>query len=145
MLEYIVQPGDTLGVIAKKLLGDASRYREFLTWNPDIDDPDSIEIGQVIKYPVMASPPPAKQSFQDTPKTSVIPAPAPLTAGVKLSVVPKATSAAPASSFKLPALLQDKKVMAAIALAVVAAVVLGSAPKKQAVAANPARKKRKRR
>lgn len=51
MNKYIVQPGDTLYLIAKKLLGDGSRYREFLQWNPQITDVNRIDLGDVIMYP----------------------------------------------------------------------------------------------
>jgi nucleoid-associated protein YgaU len=42
---YVVQPGDSLSKIAKKQLGDASRWREIAELNK-IKDPDLIRPGQ---------------------------------------------------------------------------------------------------
>jgi nucleoid-associated protein YgaU len=46
---YIVQAGDTLWAIAKRFLGDGSRYRELARRN-GISNPDLIYPGQVIHY-----------------------------------------------------------------------------------------------
>jgi hypothetical protein len=51
MLKYTVQPGDTLYLIAKKILGDGSRYMDFVRWNPyTIPDPNKISVGDTIMY-----------------------------------------------------------------------------------------------
>ena len=49
---YTVQSGDTLGGIAKKLLGNANDYMEIFNANRDqLSDPDKIKPGQVLKIP----------------------------------------------------------------------------------------------
>jgi LysM repeat protein len=49
---YTVQSGDTLGGIAKKLLGNANDYMEIFNANRDqLSDPDRITPGQVLKIP----------------------------------------------------------------------------------------------
>lgn len=49
---YTVKPGDTLGKIAKQLLGDANAYRQIFEMNRDqLVDPDKIKPGQVLKVP----------------------------------------------------------------------------------------------
>ena len=49
---YEVQPGDTLGKIAKSELGDASKYMAIYEANDDIlDDPNSIKVGQRLTIP----------------------------------------------------------------------------------------------
>jgi len=49
---YTVQAGDTLGAIAKKLLGNANAYMEIFNANKDqLSDPDKIKPGQVLKIP----------------------------------------------------------------------------------------------
>lgn len=49
---YTVQAGDTLWIIAKKCLGDGSRYNEILRLNKDIiGDPNKIKAGQVLALP----------------------------------------------------------------------------------------------
>ncbi|NER05915.1 MAG: alpha/beta fold hydrolase, partial [Okeania sp. SIO3C4] len=47
---YIVQSGDTLSDIAQRATGDSSRYLEIANYN-DIDDPNSIYVGQEILVP----------------------------------------------------------------------------------------------
>ena len=47
---YIVQKGDTLMSICRKIYGDSLRYKEIMEINK-IDDPDKIFIGQEIKLP----------------------------------------------------------------------------------------------
>ena len=47
-ITYTVKSGDTLSAIAKKYLGDASRYNEIATLNK-IANPNLIYVGQVIK------------------------------------------------------------------------------------------------
>jgi nucleoid-associated protein YgaU len=49
---YVVRPGDTLGKIAKELLGDANSYTEIFNANRDqLNDPNVIRPGQVLKIP----------------------------------------------------------------------------------------------
>lgn len=47
---YKVKPGDTLGAIAEKLLGDMSRWREIAKAN-GIIDPEKLRVGQELKVP----------------------------------------------------------------------------------------------
>jgi nucleoid-associated protein YgaU len=52
MQTYTVQSGDTLGSIAKRLLGNAGDYMEIYNANRDqLSDPDKIKPGQVLKIP----------------------------------------------------------------------------------------------
>lgn len=48
---YVVRKGDGLMSIARRELGDASRWREILKLNPEIQDPDKIKVGQTLKLP----------------------------------------------------------------------------------------------
>ena len=49
---YTVVAGDSLSKIAKKLLGNATRWREIHALNKDvIKNPDLIHPGQVLKIP----------------------------------------------------------------------------------------------
>ena len=49
---YTVVAGDSLSKIAKKLLGNASRWKEIHALNQDvIKNPDLIHPGQVLKIP----------------------------------------------------------------------------------------------
>ena len=49
---YTVQPGDTLSAIAKKFLGNANEYMDIFNANRDqLNDPDMIKPGQVLKIP----------------------------------------------------------------------------------------------
>jgi len=48
---YTVKPGDTLSAIAKALLGPGATYWDLVQYNPEISDPDVIEVGQLIRYP----------------------------------------------------------------------------------------------
>ncbi len=50
MKTYVVQPGDTLGTIAKRFFGDAGRYRDIAAAN-NIEDPNLIAVGAVLKIP----------------------------------------------------------------------------------------------
>jgi len=53
---YTVKPGDTLGKIAKDTLGNANAYMEIFNANRDqLDDPDKIKPGQVLKIPQHAA------------------------------------------------------------------------------------------
>src|SRR5579862_9152218 len=50
---YTVKAGDTLSKIAKDELGDASKYTKIFEANRDqLDDPNKIKPGQVLKIPV---------------------------------------------------------------------------------------------
>jgi nucleoid-associated protein YgaU len=52
---YTVKPGDTLSRIAKETLGDANAYMEIFNINKDqLNDPDKIKPGQVLKIPQTA-------------------------------------------------------------------------------------------
>ena len=48
--EYTVQSGDTLSKIAEQFYGDTALYNELARFN-GIENPDSIEVGQVIEVP----------------------------------------------------------------------------------------------
>jgi nucleoid-associated protein YgaU len=49
---YTVKAGDTLSKIAKQHLGDGNAYMEIFNLNRDqLDDPDKIKPGQVLKLP----------------------------------------------------------------------------------------------
>jgi len=52
---YTVKSGDTLGKIAKELLGDANAYMEIFNANRDqLNDPNSIKPGQTLTIPQTA-------------------------------------------------------------------------------------------
>jgi nucleoid-associated protein YgaU len=49
---YTVKPGDTLSKIAKETLGNANDYMKIFKANTDqLQDPDKIKPGQVLKIP----------------------------------------------------------------------------------------------
>jgi LysM repeat protein len=49
---YTVQPGDSLSKISKHFYGDANQYMKIFQANRDqLDDPDRIGVGQVLKIP----------------------------------------------------------------------------------------------
>ncbi len=50
MTTYTVQPGDTLGTIAKKFYGDAGRYMDIVAAN-DIEDPNRVDVGTELDIP----------------------------------------------------------------------------------------------
>ena len=51
---YTVKSGDTLSKIAREYLGDANAYMEIFNANRDqLQDPDKIKPGQVLKIPQM--------------------------------------------------------------------------------------------
>lgn len=53
---YTVKAGDTLSKIAKETLGNSSLYMELFNANRDqLDDPDKIKPGQVLKIPQHAA------------------------------------------------------------------------------------------
>lgn len=49
--DYIIQPGDILGVIAQRELGTVKRVDEILELNPHLSDANDIRVGDVIKLP----------------------------------------------------------------------------------------------
>ena len=52
---YTVKAGDTLSKIAKAHLGDANAYMDIFNANKDqLQDPDKIKPGQVLKIPLMS-------------------------------------------------------------------------------------------
>jgi LysM repeat protein len=52
MKTYTVQSGDTLSEIAKRELGSANKYMDIFNANRDqLNDPDKIKPGQVLKIP----------------------------------------------------------------------------------------------
>lgn len=54
---YTVERGDSLSKIAKKIYGSANRWREIFEANRDqIDNPDLIHPGQVLKLPADTDP-----------------------------------------------------------------------------------------
>lgn len=54
---YTVAKGDSLSKIAKKTLGNANRWREIFEANRDqLDNPDLIQPGQVLKLPADTAP-----------------------------------------------------------------------------------------
>ena len=54
MKTYTVKAGDTLSKIARDYLGDANEYRRIFEANRDqLDDPDKIKPGQILKIPAM--------------------------------------------------------------------------------------------
>ncbi|MGO1540156.1 MAG: LysM peptidoglycan-binding domain-containing protein [Luteimonas sp.] len=49
---YTVQEGDSLSAIARKLYGNANRWQEIYEANRNqLDDPDLIKAGQVLRIP----------------------------------------------------------------------------------------------
>lgn len=62
MNTYTVKPGDTLSAIAKALLGPGATYWDLVQYNPEISDPDVIEVGQLIRYPGEAKTIPASET-----------------------------------------------------------------------------------
>lgn len=51
MSQYVVKRGDTLSALAYKLLGPGYTYYDLMDFNPQINDPDFIEVGDIIEYP----------------------------------------------------------------------------------------------
>ncbi|MDM7921449.1 MAG: LysM peptidoglycan-binding domain-containing protein, partial [Pyrinomonadaceae bacterium] len=49
---YVVQPGDTLGVISRKVYGTSSRYMEIYNANRDqLSSPNNVTVGQTLTIP----------------------------------------------------------------------------------------------
>jgi LysM repeat protein len=56
--EYVVQSGDTLERIARKLFNDGRKWREIYEWNREqLSDPGRLREGQVLKIKALASSP----------------------------------------------------------------------------------------
>jgi len=55
MNTYNVQAGDTLSILAPQLLGPGASWQDLWQHNPQITNPDRIEIGDVIFYPKSAA------------------------------------------------------------------------------------------
>lgn len=55
---YTVKSGDTLSKLAPILLGPGKTYHELMTYNPQITNPNLIQIGQKIYYPETYGPQP---------------------------------------------------------------------------------------
>jgi nucleoid-associated protein YgaU len=54
MKTYTVKAGDTLSKIAREFLGDANEYMRIFDANKDqLQDPDKIQPGQILKIPAM--------------------------------------------------------------------------------------------
>lgn len=50
-MNYTVVKGDTLGIIASKILGSSSKWQDIWKANPQIIDPNRISVGQLLKIP----------------------------------------------------------------------------------------------
>ncbi len=50
---YVVKPGDTLGTIAQRVYGDATKWRVIYDANRDVigDNPDSVKVDMKLKIP----------------------------------------------------------------------------------------------
>lgn len=81
---YLVQGGDTLERIARKVLNDGRRWREIYEWNRDqLNDPGVLRVGQKLKIkkdvaapapaasPAEASREPAREQPAQTPRRTV--------------------------------------------------------------------------
>lgn len=59
-----VKPGDSLWKFAASRLGDGRRWRELLTLNPGLPNPDRLEVGSQIAVPSSSfAPPPAPTKY----------------------------------------------------------------------------------
>lgn len=54
MNQYIVKPGDTLSILATRLMGPGKTYHDLWKLNPQIANPDLIRVGDVIFYPTQS-------------------------------------------------------------------------------------------
>jgi len=95
---YTVQRGDTLGTIAAKYLGSASKYKDIVAANPQITNPNLIEVGQRIVIPeakvTEAAPPvpivqPKQTTYAKTPSAQSPQAPKTTTQTPQLKELPK--------------------------------------------------------
>ena len=53
-IPYTIQPGDTLGAVAKKFYGDAMQYKLIASHN-GLANPDAVEVHQELVLPVSKS------------------------------------------------------------------------------------------
>ncbi|HEX2664244.1 MAG TPA: LysM peptidoglycan-binding domain-containing protein [Candidatus Acidoferrum sp.] len=58
-----VKPGDSLWKLAASHLGDGRRWRELLTLNPGLPNPDVLDAGSQIVVPASSAPPPALAKY----------------------------------------------------------------------------------
>ena len=58
-----VKPGDSLWKLAASRLGDGRRWRELLTRNPGLPNPDLLEVGSRIVVPAPLALPPAPTKY----------------------------------------------------------------------------------
>ena len=58
-----LKPGDSLWKLAASHLGDGRRWRELLTLNPGLPNPDLLEAGSQIVVPASVAPPPAPTKY----------------------------------------------------------------------------------
>ena len=75
MNQYTVKPGDSLSALASVLIGPGASYHELWSHNPQIADPNRIEIGDVIYYPgtggsIVTTPP--RVTTQTAAKTGLL-------------------------------------------------------------------------
>lgn len=71
---YVVQKGDTLSSIAKKLYHDGFKWREIRDANPKITDPNQLHIGWKLVIPAIATPISDKENIEEkTPPASSTP------------------------------------------------------------------------
>jgi nucleoid-associated protein YgaU len=49
--QYVSKQGDTFTLLASRILNDGSRYWEIADINPQIEWPDAIPVGTVIRIP----------------------------------------------------------------------------------------------
>ena len=66
-MHYIVQKGDTLGVIAEKIYGDKEQWREILQLT-GMENPDLIYPGEVVYYRLTESSQAFAAAYENTPK-----------------------------------------------------------------------------
>lgn len=73
MAKYTVQPGDNLGKIAAKFLGNASRYMEIAQAN-NMDNPNALRVGQELEIPgeVAEATPEPKASVSPIPPAEFV-------------------------------------------------------------------------
>jgi len=50
-MKYVIKRGDTLGLIAAEYLGSSARYTEIVKANPQIVNPNIIDVGMEITIP----------------------------------------------------------------------------------------------
>jgi nucleoid-associated protein YgaU len=58
-----VKPGDSLWKLAASRLGDGRRWRDLITLNPGLPNPDLLEVGSLIVVPAPSAPPPALAKY----------------------------------------------------------------------------------